>query len=531
MQCAPLPSPQPPWQGDAWYGSHATSPPTMKEWHLTVAAANVHLQHPQPYGHYQQPAHRQKRVHSGGYVSQPAGFQVGTPKPTYRQNQPMQQPPQSLPKPHLPVSAVPAWLMHVRQPAGAWGLSPASRQEDHKLFQEARSRPSWSNNSSVEHRRDSGSTEPACRDITSQEHQRLQQSPHLRFDHALHKKRGEQSNTKNSKRGGKYQSKTSQKCFVNFQHNNNHHWQQPKPHHKHQQVVPQSANQRHSQPQRGAFQAGDPVAAAAVPPVLPSEKALAPPGKAVVPDVKPDCIAASAVDMVAAGIHKLTISKEDSGSLPAEIATVKKGGDFMTLKEFKLAVLDGVLKPYKGSLTSPDAKYAAGWAMKRSTHRWAKPAKGEVGRRLLGVDTNVLMESVGRAALERWLAASDQTAALLIPQAVLCELDGLKKGEGARARESRDASRWLEAIVARDPAALRFASAQEERLPSGALPCGGWQPGDVRIANTLRHFAFKGANVALVTNDRNLALAVNEVIAIVHTVTSLNAAAHSQHCQ
>ena len=42
------------------------------------------------------------------------------------------------------------------------------------------------------------------------------------------------------------------------------------------------------------------------------------------------------------------------------------GGDFLTLKEYKLMVAAGQLAPYKGkALPSADAKYAAGWAMKR----------------------------------------------------------------------------------------------------------------------------------------------------------------------
>lgn len=43
------------------------------------------------------------------------------------------------------------------------------------------------------------------------------------------------------------------------------------------------------------------------------------------------------------------------------------------------------------------------------------------------------------------------------PQVVLQELDGLKKGSCERARSSRDASRFLEDLAARDRQALRFA--------------------------------------------------------------------------
>lgn len=39
----------------------------------------------------------------------------------------------------------------------------------------------------------------------------------------------------------------------------------------------------------------------------------------------------------------------------------------------------------------------------------------ETGRSLLAVDTNVLMERAGRAALATWLAHTDGAAALLIP--------------------------------------------------------------------------------------------------------------------
>lgn len=42
-------------------------------------------------------------------------------------------------------------------------------------------------------------------------------------------------------------------------------------------------------------------------------------------------------------------------------------------------------------------------------------------------------------------------------------------------------------------------SREEERLAAGETADGRWQHGDVRIANTLRHFAFCGANVALIT--------------------------------
>lgn len=200
-------------------------------------------------------------------------------------------------------------------------------------------------------------------------------------------------------------------------------------------------------------------------------------------------------------------------------------GEYLTLKEYKLMVEAGQLAPYKGSLPSADAKYAAGWAMKRCAPRptcWSvsgfacwlqipprarsldhsctastqstlapKSASGsctvrllvqedarlgqahekvplvgrppvvsepnspflqllccrhvgaltghavlgaptnnpvlqvvmyvvipgcsEAGRSLLAVDTNVLMERGGRAALAAWLAASDGASALLIP--------------------------------------------------------------------------------------------------------------------
>lgn len=46
-------------------------------------------------------------------------------------------------------------------------------------------------------------------------------------------------------------------------------------------------------------------------------------------------------------------------------ASTTGGGEFLTLKEYKLMVEAGELAPYKGSLPSADAKYAAGWAMKR----------------------------------------------------------------------------------------------------------------------------------------------------------------------
>lgn len=44
-----------------------------------------------------------------------------------------------------------------------------------------------------------------------------------------------------------------------------------------------------------------------------------------------------------------------------------------------------------------------------------------------------------------------------LPQVVLQELDGLKKGGCERGRASRDASRFLEDLAARDRQALRFA--------------------------------------------------------------------------
>jgi hypothetical protein len=48
-------------------------------------------------------------------------------------------------------------------------------------------------------------------------------------------------------------------------------------------------------------------------------------------------------------------------------------------------------------------------------HVLCVPGCSEAGRSLLAVDTNVLMERGGRAALAAWLAASDGASALLIP--------------------------------------------------------------------------------------------------------------------
>ena len=45
----------------------------------------------------------------------------------------------------------------------------------------------------------------------------------------------------------------------------------------------------------------------------------------------------------------------------------------------------------------------------------------------------------------------------------------------------------------------RNCSKEEERGPLGSAPAGRWQPGDVCIANTLRHFSYEGANVSLLT--------------------------------
>lgn len=56
------------------------------------------------------------------------------------------------------------------------------------------------------------------------------------------------------------------------------------------------------------------------------------------------------------------------------------GSDFLSLKEYKLMVEAGQLAPYKGSLPSADAKYAAGWAMKRCgcSPNFFVPCNGDV---------------------------------------------------------------------------------------------------------------------------------------------------------
>jgi hypothetical protein len=48
--------------------------------------------------------------------------------------------------------------------------------------------------------------------------------------------------------------------------------------------------------------------------------------------------------------------------------------------------------------------------------------RSETGRSLLAVDTNVLMQRDGRAALTAWLAHSDGVSALLIPHVRLQHL-------------------------------------------------------------------------------------------------------------
>lgn len=61
----------------------------------------------------------------------------------------------------------------------------------------------------------------------------------------------------------------------------------------------------------------------------------------------------------------------------------------------------------KGSYSSGESIFEA--------LQWYELCCSETGRSLLAVDTNVLMERAGRAALTAWLAHTDGAAALLIP--------------------------------------------------------------------------------------------------------------------
>ena len=65
-------------------------------------------------------------------------------------------------------------------------------------------------------------------------------------------------------------------------------------------------------------------------------------------------------------LQSLTAGRDVSKALQCtELLQTAGAGEFLTLKEYKLMVEAGQLAPYKGSLPSADAKYAAGWAMKR----------------------------------------------------------------------------------------------------------------------------------------------------------------------